>query len=366
MKNILIYAPNALTSGVTNILYSLHKDMDPQKVCISVASWPENKTLKKLSESFKGEFYSFKTYYLRHPFRYRKDFLSILTCKKFDVIVLNLSYLLTLFPIISAQKMHIDKIIVYAHSSNVESTSYIKRKILFLLHYINKYRLTSYNLKRIACSYNANNWFFGKYNDVTIIKNAIDITEYRYQAALRTKKREKNHVSQKYVIGHVGRLSYPKNQIFLIEICKFYFQINPNAVLWIIGDGPLKNTIERAIHKYNLTEKVVLWGNRKNVSDFLQCMDLFIMPSHFEGAPVALIEAQANGLPCIVSDTISEECIVNQNVIRKSLDCSASEWAQEMESLSSSKREVRAKENLIEQGWDLCNVSEQLQKIYIT
>lgn len=363
MKKILIYAPNALTSGVTNIVYNLHKNMDKSKVCLSVASWPDNTKMSELSKQFNGTFYPFKTYYLRHPFRYKQELIKILDSEQFDVVVFHLSYLLTLFPIITAQKRHFSKIIVYSHSSQIEATSLIKRKILFLFHHINKHKLMKFAVERIACSQNAADWLFGKHSPTTIINNAIDVKHYCYQDTLYFKK--KYNVLHKSVIGNVGRLTYPKNQLYLIEICKIYFQMNPNAILWIIGDGPEKETLEKAIKKYNLTEKIFLWGNQQNIPDLLQCMDIFVMPSHFEGAPVALIEAQANGLPCIVSDTISNECIINSNVSFMSISCPPNEWANEIAAKITSKRELAARDNLISKGWDLHNVSQQLQNIYI-
>lgn len=363
MKKILIYAPNALTSGVTNIVYNLHKNMDKNKICLSVASWPDNKKMRELASQFNGTFYPFQTYYLRHPFRYQQELSKILDSEQFDIAVFNLSYLLTLFPIIAAQKRQLKKIIIYSHSSQIEATSPIKRKMLYLMHCINKTRLTKFTIERIACSQNAANWLFGKHKHTTIINNAIDVKQYSYQNSLHFKK--KYNVLDKFVIGNVGRLSYPKNHLYLIEICKIYFQINPNAILWIVGDGPLKKTLEDTIKKYNLTEKVFLLGNQQNIPDLLQCMDIFVMPSHFEGAPVAFIEAQANGLPCIISDTISNECIINSNIVIKSIHCPPSEWANEIAAKITSVREDAASDNLINKGWDLHNVSQQLQEFYI-
>ena len=143
---------------------------------------------------------------------------------------------------------------------------------------------------------------------------------------MREKYRELLNVQDKYVILNVGRLLPVKNQLFLIELMKEINKEHKNVVLLIAGDGILKEELKQKINSYHLQENIILLGNRDDVPNILNAADVFIMPSLFEGLPLATIEAQANGLPVILSDTISKECNITGLVRFISLDSPKSEW----------------------------------------
>lgn len=198
-----------------------------------------------------------------------------------------------------------------------------------ILHYFSKMFL-KVDGEKFACSKAAGEWLFGeKYvEDIHIIPNAIDLEKYQYNKQVRAELRTKYDVKNKLVIGHVGGFNDAKNHEFIVEIFKELYQLNKNIQLWLIGDGIFRTKIEKKVQENNLEEAVCFWGNRNNVHEMMQAMDIFLLPSIFEGYPVTLIEAQCAGLPCFVSEyVIPSEINYSSNVKFINLDKSANEWA---------------------------------------
>lgn len=364
MKTILIYAPNAPTSGVTNALYSLHKELDKEKFRISVISWPENIKMQKLAEGFNGDFYPFKLFYYKHPLAFRRELKNIFKNNEIDTIVFNLSYMISLVPILLAEKYNIKNIIVHSHSSKIDINSNAKRCLLTIIHIINRYRLKKHFIIRLSCSHKAGVWMYGENTRFTIVNNAIDLDKFKYNEIKRNEVRKQLNISDKVVLGNVGRLAFQKNQKFLLNVFSKVVKRVPNACLWLIGDGPLMEELQLETVRLKLIDKVIFWGNQNNVVDFLSAMDLFILPSIFEGLPVAAIEAQANGLPCVFSDSIDSNVMINSNSISKSLFDSCEEWAIAIESQLQVGRDNDALENLSDKGWDIQDAAEKLGQIY--
>ncbi|MDU1413991.1 MAG: glycosyltransferase [Clostridium sp.] len=169
-----------------------------------------------------------------------------------------------------------------------------------------------------ACSYDSGRWLYGKKaiknENFVIINNSIDSCEYLYDENKRNELRRKLNLESKYVIGHVGSFTYPKNHEFLINIFYEIQKSNKDTVLLLIGDGELKKNIVEQVYRLKINDKVIFTGVVSNVKDYMQIMDVFVFPSIFEGLPVTLIEAQAMGLPCIISNKITSEVILTSLV----------------------------------------------------
>lgn len=361
---ILLFAPNSPVSGVTNMVYNLHSKFDKSKFTISIISKKDNHLLRKLTEETYGTFFDFDIFFLKHPIKYISKLKNILYSDDYTTVIFNLSYLATNIPFYIAKKAKIPRIICYAHSSNIEASTKIKRVLLKWIHIFNRSHLDS-KIVKIACSHKAAEWMYGNNQKVTIIENAINTERFKYNLEQRNIFREKYCSKPIFIVGNIGRLSYPKNQSFLIDTFYLVSQRDPSAVLWIVGEGPLRNILEKKIHRYALEEKVILWGNRNDVNNIISAFDLFVMPSIFEGAPVSAIEAQANGLPCLLSTSISNECIINSNVSIEDIAVGPEKWADLIINGKELKREENAVLRLNNKGWSLQNASTQLQKIYL-
>lgn len=185
-----------------------------------------------------------------------------------------------------------------------------------------------YATELFACGNNASKWMWGKQsNNVYIMKNAVNSEDFEFSQKTRDSLREKFDLTGKFVIGHVGRLSYEKNHDFLIDVFSEVKKIKQNAVLMLIGRGDMQEAIQQKINELNLNDSVLLMGVRNDVPDLLNIMDVFVFPSKFEGLPVTLVEIQANGLPAVISDNVTKEMALSDDFTFLSLDKTALDWA---------------------------------------
>ena len=171
----------------------------------------------------------------------------------------------------------------------------------------------------MACGEEAGRWLFGsKAFDkglVTILPNAIDVERYAFNQESRQRLRTELGIQDKFVIGHVGRFMKQKNHEFLIRVFSEVRKLRPDAVLMLVGDGELRPSIEKMVQNLGLSGAVLLLGNRSDTADLYSAMDLFVLPSLYEGLPVVGIEAQAAGLPCLFSDHISKESKILESAV---------------------------------------------------
>lgn len=203
--------------------------------------------------------------------------------------------------------------ILHSHSSKLSGSKIkaIRNRIFMPLLFKN----TNYF---IACSRSAGEGMFRK-KPFRIVPNVISADKLSFSNSTRMKLRNRFHVNNKFVMGSVGRLSIEKNPIYAFEIALKVKEIIPNFEYWWIGSGRLRQEAELFIKKHHAENFIKLFGNRTDVSDLYQAMDLFFLPSHFEGLPVTGLEAQAAGLPCLVSDTVSNEFVYTDQVFFFSL-----------------------------------------------
>lgn len=180
----------------------------------------------------------------------------------------------------------------------------------------------------LACGDKAGQFMYGK-KQFQVIKNGIDTNKYRFSEEDRAVIRAKLGIENKKVIGHVGTLyNHHKNQSFLLDVLKRLLDIDCSYILVLVGDGQDKETLIEKAKSLNISDNVIFAGTADNVAPILSAMDMVVMPSHYEGLPLSLIEEQANGLSCIVSDVITTEVDVTGNIIFLSLNDSPLKWAE--------------------------------------
>ena len=215
-----------------------------------------------------------------------------------------------------------------------------------------------------ACGQEAGDWMFGG-APFQVIRNAIDAASYRYAAAKRSAMRQQLGLSEELAIGHVGRFNPQKNHPFLLEIFAALLKQEPNAVLLLVGGGNDLPKIQARAQALGISGRVRFLGVRSDVADLMQAMDVFVFPSLYEGLPVTMVEAQAAGLPCLISDCIPQECVLIPDLVKAlPLTVAADTWAETALALRASPRTDRRAE-IAARGFDIVSEAEKLQEFYL-
>ena len=215
----------------------------------------------------------------------------------------------------------------------------------------------------LACSDKAGRFMFGK-REYHVLNNAIDTGLYRYNPIIR--QRCRNYLSNDIIIGHIGRFVPVKNHHFLLDIFSVIKKKKEHTKLMLVGDGPLRNEIEEYARHLGLENDIIFTGVRSDVNELVQAMDFFVFPSLFEGLPVTIVEAQASGLPCVISDTVPDECILTKDLVTiMSLKQSAEEWANHILSRLGKPRVSHAEE-VRAHGYDIAETSKWLEEFYLS
>ena len=177
-----------------------------------------------------------------------------------------------------------------------------------------------------ACGDDAAKWMWGSKKNIFIMTNAIEADKYTYDNNVRISLRKELGIENKIVIGNVARFSYQKNHNFIVNLAKEITQLNKDIIFLLIGRGELLAEIKTQVRANRLDDYVVFLGVRDDVQDLLNAMDVFILPSRYEGLPVTLVETQANGLTSVASNKITKEIKFADNVIYLPIDSGTEEW----------------------------------------
>jgi glycosyltransferase involved in cell wall biosynthesis len=220
----------------------------------------------------------------------------------------------------------------------------------------------------VACSNKAAKWLFtNKMNKAMILKNGIESEKFAFSPAIREQVRQELELpSDSYVLGHVGRFAHQKNHSFLIDIFAQLHQEKSNTVLILAGDGPLRAEIEQKVEGLHLQNKVKFLGVRSDITRLLQAFDMFVFPSLHEGLPVTLIEAQGAGLPCLVSDEITEEVDMGIQLVERIALGNKSVWIDRINSVISKNMSRHIPSfSLSNNGYDIKNSATWTEGFYL-
>ena len=320
-------------------------------------------------ERLGGQVYRMCPMYPQYFGKYKKQIREFLKAHpEYRIIHSNLeerSY----FGLKEAKKLGIPVRIAHAHNRPVG----FDLKSIFREYF--RLRLPAQVTHMFACGEEAGDWLFGKKNRGKVIqqRNAIDTSLYRYDADTARQVREEFGVtdSNTIVLGHVGRFFPQKNHTFLIDIFKAVHDQHPNSVLWLVGGGELhdelKNQIRAKVDEFGLHDAVRFLGVRSDVNRIMQGMDAFVLPSLFEGLPVTMIEAQASGLPCTISDRVPPQCDIIGNTQIVPLEAKPEEWARHILSQVAHPKVADRAEGpalVTKAGFDIVKNAEWLQRFY--
>ena len=215
---------------------------------------------------------------------------------------------------------------------------------------------------KIACSKTAADWaYYGRY---TVITNGIDIGRFKYNKDVRKTMRQELGLTEEYVVGHIGNFNEQKNHKKLISIFEEIIKVKPDSKLVLIGEGKLKKSIEEDVKKKRLSDKVLFIGYVNDPENYLQAMDVMIIPSLFEGFCLAALEAQVSGLPVVVSDKVPDEALVADCCAKLKLEEENEKWAEKALEMINKDRKDNSK-LLYEKGYALDHMTDFIKDILL-
>lgn len=247
--------------------------------------------------------------------------------------------------------------IAHAHSASQD------KNLKYLIKVLAKKNIKKYSDQLFACGDEAGKWMF-ETDDFKVINNAIDTDLYTYNQEKSLDVRRKLGIEGKFVVGHVGRFNYPKNHKFIVDVFDEVCKIEPDSVLMLVGDGDLRGEIEDKVKALGLEDKVKFMGVRSDVNELMQAMDVFLFPSLYEGLPVTMVEAQASGLKCIISDKVPTECALTDNVQVVKLEDSPKIWANQVLEYKNYERR-NTKQDIEKANFDIKTNAKWLQEFYL-
>lgn len=363
MKKILQIGMTANYGGIESWIFNLYKNIDRTKFEFVFINMERNK--QKIA--YEDQIISMGGKVIHIPARrenwleHRKALKKIISRGKYSVIHNNLSSWSYVDAIDIGLKYSNSKIIVHAHSDAIEKGRYLRK----LFNLINR-RYNRKEIIRLASSDKAGKWMFGTQR-YTVIPNGISVKEFSFKDRIRIEYREKFNLENKDVFLHVGRLSPEKNQIYIINLFNEIQKKDSKAVLYIVGDGNLRNKLETKVRELNIADKVHFLGVRNDVSSLMQMSDCFLFSSFNEGLGIVLIEAQATGLPCLVSNTIPKEAFIS-NFIEK-MNINETPQKNRDKALDLLNLHIDRKNSsllLRKNNFDLENAVQQIERVYLS
>ena len=330
MIKVLVVGLTNTIGGVETFIRNVVISSNPEEMCFDFIIKHKDKAV---FEDDIARFYNYKNKFhhvaklRKNPVKWFFDMRDVYKKNKYDVIYINTC---TASDILYACIFDIKgaRIIMHSH--------YAGLKFNWMNHPF-KGLASNKSTLRFACSERAGKWMFTDRSGFQVIKNGIDIEKYRFSEAKRRKIRKEYRIKENdLLIGHVGRLAYPKNQIFLIEIFNLIMtnyngslkNRHKNISLVLGGDGPDEDMLRRRIEVLGLVENIIMTGGISNADELYSALDLFVMPSNHEGLPVVGVEAQCSGLPCFFSDGIDRQVLITDRAQMIHLEKeNQTEWA---------------------------------------
>lgn len=297
---------------------------------------------------------------LKLPFYVR----SVVKESEYKVIHIDADYtykaLLYAFP---AKQMGL-KTVVHSHTTGLAGDH---QRLKFLCHIIAKRVLSHYTDAYFGCSKEAAEWMIPKnrQNDDMVLFNGIDLENFKYNKDEREQWRTKLSINDKFVIGNVGSICERKNQLFLVDVLKKVKQVKPNTVLLLVGSG-IEEYIDRVklrAKELEVEDSIIFYGLTSTTVPLFNAMDVFAFPSFVEGAPLALYEAQAMGLPCVMSNTVTHDACISEWIEELPIENGCEIWAETINSIYSHFQYER-EERTVDKQYGLEGMAEALAYTY--
>lgn len=299
----------------------------------------------------------------RHNYiAYKKFWNRFFRENRFDVLYYNTCDIVSIDMLKFAKKAKIPVRIIHSHSTGNQGSVNKKMSILHRkMEKSNRKNINHFATHLLACSKNAGDWMFAEHN-YRVIHNGIDLLKYKYDLKKSHEIRQKNALGFGKMVGYIGRLDPEKNPVFAEKIAEEVIKLDPDAMFAFVGDGELADQVKSIVKENNLEDKIIFAGAVDNVNEWMSALDCLVMPSLFEGLPFVLVEAQAAGLPCVVSSTVSKEADFTGLLQFIDLDSSEKVWAETILKACGNERKDYL-EKLVAAGYSIENTAKEVCEI---
>lgn len=365
MKRILQFAIASSQGGYTQYVTNIWRLIDKNKIHFDFVTF--SKHIDFAEEFIRNgcKVYQMSVYPEEDMELFISEFRNILE-NGYDVIEIHTSFWKNTIVEQLAKERGI-KSIVHAHSTGISRVKDTENEEELLERHLEIKSKLNQNVADyyFACSKDAAKWLYGDFipeQKIRIINNTIDTKRFCFQPILREQIRRQLELTDKFVIGHVGRLEQVKNQQFIIKILVSVQKLLKNTVLLLVGDGTLKESLKLLAHNLGVGDSVIFTGRKKDTELYYHAMDVFLLPSIIEGFPIVLLEAQCNGLKCICSKAVTQDVYLTNDITGIELeDCER--WVEEIYKAHNLKREDQSR-LILAQGFDSNKQISEIEKIY--
>lgn len=359
---ILTIAKAMEKTGVSSVMFAYYDNIDKKRFKIDFVTGNvyEDDYKRRIEEN--GDSFYIIPDRDKRLIRYIRHLSKLIKKERYDIVHIHGNSTM-IFPELIAAQIGGAKVRI-AHSHNT-MCNHPKLELFF------RPIFNAFYTDGIACSEDAGKWMF-KHRPFTVINNGIDTSKFAFNKDKRVEIRSKLGIGNEIVIGHVGYFNYQKNHDKIIDVFQEVHRMNQTAKLLLVGDGPEKRRVKDRVKNLALEDFVIFYGQSSCVEDLLNIMDVFILPSHFEGLGIVLIEAQANGLNCVVSSVVPKESDVSCTEEFIGLEIENTEWAEKVlfraqenntmeKRISASKNNIRC---ICQKKYDKDLIIKKLEKFY--
>lgn len=361
MERIIHFTPGFRFGGVETLLLGLYRHIDRSRfqfdfVTDNVDEMDEFDEIRSMG----GRVYQFGRY-LSNPIQYQKNFAKVINEMNPKMTVFHSHEPLRSGPLLLACKHRgIERRILHSHTDSYQGSTrrYFAGPILYCTNKL----ATQF----LACSNEAGRFMFSNHS-FSVFHNAIELNRFAFDLTKRAETRKALNINTNaLVVGHTGRFTFQKNHRWIITVFCEFVKKYPNSYLLLVGAGPLEDEMRCLAANCGFGEKVIFTGHRRDVSAYLSAMDLFILPSHFEGLGISLVESQANGLPSLVSSVVTDEVCLTGAIRTCSLAAPVSDWVNALYELKEGGR-FNTKEQIEKlriEGYDVVREWKTLVEVY--
>lgn len=354
--------------GQEKFVYNIYKYMSGENIIFDLFTpfYCNNDEIKEFIEKRGGKIFHydfpFKTFDENKRY-FVKSLLDLLSREKYNIVHIHSGSIFTLaFGSKIAKKSGVKNVIVHSHNSGIKNLKYRIMKAIsknIFLKNVDYY---------FACSELAAKFKYPKKilksKDYKIINNGVDIKKFKYNQETRKNVRKQLLCDNKIVIGHIGRFAPEKNHTFLLEIFEEYKKLNNYSMLILIGVGDLQDVTKEKAMELGIESDVKFLGTTDKINEYLNAMDIFVLPSLYEGLPIVGVEAEATGLPVISSVEVIKDLPIKELTYYYSLNDSAKSWALKIDDIIKNTDRKDESEAIINSNYEISDIAKKLENFY--